>query len=181
MPRRQLLSPQARSALFDPPSEPTAIARLYTLSADDLTRVRRRRRPQNRLSFAVQLTYLRHPGRALGVGEEPPAAMLAHIAGQVGTDPALFADYARRDETRREHLVELQAALGMASFGMPTIAPCGASRSRSPAGLIGATPSPRPSWRSCGRAASCCPRRRWSSASAWPPAPGLAPPPMPTW
>ena len=100
MPRRQLLSPQARSALFDPPSEPDAVARLYTLSADDLAQVRRRRRPQNRLGFAVQLAYFRHPGRALGVGEEPPAAMLAHVAGQVGADPV--------DETRREHLAELQ-------------------------------------------------------------------------
>nr|WP_247890220.1 DUF4158 domain-containing protein [Azospirillum brasilense] len=63
MPRRQLLSPQTRAALFDPPSEPTAITRLYTLSPDDLAHVRRRRRPWNRLGFAMQLAYLRHPGR----------------------------------------------------------------------------------------------------------------------
>ncbi|MGY0834659.1 Tn3 family transposase [Azospirillum argentinense] len=118
MPRRQLLSPQTRAALFDPPSEPTAITRLYTLSPDDLAHVRRRRRPWNRLGFAMQLAYLRHPGRALGIGEEPPTAMLAHIAGQVGADPALFVDYARREETRREHLAELQAAFGLSPFGL---------------------------------------------------------------
>lgn len=118
MPRRQLLSPQARSALFDPPSDPAAIMRLYTLSPDDLAHVRRRRRPWNRLGFAMQLTYLRHPGRALALGEEPPAAMLAHLAGQVGADPALFIDYARREETRREHLAELQGAFGLSPFGL---------------------------------------------------------------
>jgi hypothetical protein len=56
--------------------------------------------PRSRLGFAVQLVYLRHPGQALGLGERPPAAMLAHVAGQVGADPV--------DETRREHLAELQ-------------------------------------------------------------------------
>jgi hypothetical protein len=62
--------------------------------------VRRWCHPQSRLGFAVQLVYLRHPGQALGLGERPPAAMLAHVAGQVGADPV--------DETRREHLAELQ-------------------------------------------------------------------------
>lgn len=44
--------------------------------------------------------------------------MLAHIADQLGVDPALLRDYARREETRREHLAELQEALGLASFGL---------------------------------------------------------------
>lgn len=118
MSRRQLLSVSARSALFDPPSQAAAVTRLYTLSAEDLAQGRRRRRPWNRLGFAVQLAYLRYPGRALGVGEEPPAAMLAFIAEQVGADPALFAKYAHREETRREHLAELLAALELVPFGL---------------------------------------------------------------
>ena len=72
-----ILSPAQRAALFDPPSDPAAIERLYTLGPDDLVEVFRRRRAANRIGYAVQLGYLRHPGRAIEPGEVPPAAMLA--------------------------------------------------------------------------------------------------------
>ena len=42
--------------------------------------------------------------------------MLAFIAAQIGGDPTAFEEYARRDETRREHLGELQAYLDVRSF-----------------------------------------------------------------
>src|SRR4051794_35330348 len=115
MPRRQLLSPQTRSSLFDPPSDPASIVRLYTFPPEDLALIRRRRRPANRLGFAVQLAYLRHPGRAIEAGEAPPGEMLAFIAQQLGLAPAAFPEYARRDTTRREHLLELEAMLGLRS------------------------------------------------------------------
>jgi TnpA family transposase len=108
MPRRQLLSPQARSSLFDPPRDPALVVRFHALSPADLALVRRRRRPANRLGFAIQLAYLRHPGRAIEAGEAPPEAMLAFIAQQLGVPPTTFLDYARRDPTRREHLLELR-------------------------------------------------------------------------
>lgn len=72
----QNLSPAQRAALFDPPSDLATIERLYTLGPDDLVEVFRRRRPANRIGYAVQLDYLRHPGRAIDPGEVPPAAML---------------------------------------------------------------------------------------------------------
>lgn len=118
MPRRQLLSPQARSSLFDPPRDPALVVRFHTLSPADLALIRRRRRPANCLGFAIQLAYLRHPGRAIEAGEVPPEAMLAFIAQQLGVSPATFLGYARRDPTRREHLLELQAALGLKAFGL---------------------------------------------------------------
>ncbi len=64
----QILSPAQRAALFDPPSDPAAIERLYTLGPDDLVEVFRRRRPANRIGYAVQFGYLRHPGRAIERG-----------------------------------------------------------------------------------------------------------------
>src|SRR3954447_14746780 len=85
---------------------------------EDLALIRRRRRPANRLGFAVQLAYLRHPGRAIEAGEAPPGEMLAFIAQQLGLAPAAFPDYARRDTTRREHLLELEAMLGLRTFGL---------------------------------------------------------------
>jgi Domain of unknown function (DUF4158) len=52
---RQHLSPQARAALFDPPTEVRAIVRHYTFSIEDVALIRQRRRNANRLGFAVHL------------------------------------------------------------------------------------------------------------------------------
>src|SRR6476660_1399213 len=116
---RQLLSPQARAALFDPPTDVRAIVRYYTFSTEDVSLIRQRRRNANRLGFAVHLAYLRFPGRVLGPKETPPAYMLAFIADQLRIDSNDFVDYAQRWATRREHLGELQAYLGMKPFGRP--------------------------------------------------------------
>ncbi len=116
MPLRHILSPQSRVALFDPPTDPTAIVRHYTFSPEDMTLIRQRRRAANRLGFAVNLAYLRLPGRVLGANEAPPFEMLAFIATQVECNPTEFAGYARREETRWEHLGELQAYLDVRSF-----------------------------------------------------------------
>jgi TnpA family transposase len=83
MKKHEILSPQSRAVLFDPPTDPTSIVRHYTFSAEDLARIRRRRRNANRLGFAVQLAYFRHPGRIIGVKEAPPEDMLRFIARQV--------------------------------------------------------------------------------------------------
>jgi putative DNA primase/helicase len=80
---RQLLFPQARAALFDPPTDIRSIARHYTFSIEDLTMIRQRRRNANRLGFAVHLAYLRFPGRVLSPKETPSAYMLAFIADQL--------------------------------------------------------------------------------------------------
>jgi len=117
MKKHEILSPQSRAALFDPPTEPTAIVRHYTYSVADLALIRRRRRAANRLGFAVHLAYLRFPGRVLGVDEVPPPDMLSFVASQIGSEPTSFASYAQRSETRWEHLGELQAYLGVRPFG----------------------------------------------------------------
>jgi TnpA family transposase len=116
MPRRTLLSAEARSRLFGIPTERAEMARHYVLDEADLALVRARRRAANRLGFAVQLCLLRHPGTGLGPGERPPAPMLAFVAEQLGAPPAAFADYAARDQTRREHAAELGAVLRLRGF-----------------------------------------------------------------
>ena len=62
---KTILTPAQRTALFDPPSDLATIERLYTLGGEEHEEIFRRRRPANRLGFAVQLCYLREPGRAL--------------------------------------------------------------------------------------------------------------------
>jgi TnpA family transposase len=116
MKKHEILSPQSRAALFDPPTEAAAIIRHYTLSPEDLAVIRRRRRDTNRLGFAMHLAYLRFPGRVLGAVETPPPDMLAFIAGQLGVAQESYREYARRGETRWEHLGELQAYLKVRPF-----------------------------------------------------------------
>jgi uncharacterized protein DUF4158 len=94
------------------------MVRHYSLGADDLALVRTKRRSVNRVGFAVQLCLLRYPGFGMGPAEQPSEAMIAFVSHQLGVPPADFADYAQRDQTRREHVVELQRYLCLRSFGL---------------------------------------------------------------
>ena len=120
MARRRLLSDDVRARLLDPPTDEREIARLYSLTVEDLALVGRRRTDATRLGYALALLYLRHPGRVLEVDEAPPAPLLAYIARQLGVASSAFGDYAAaRGATRREHLAELVAAGGYAAFSRP--------------------------------------------------------------
>lgn len=118
MPRRSLLSSEQHTRLFAIPTDSAQMARHYILSTDDLALIRTKRRAINRLGFAIQLCLLRHPGQGLGPGEHPPEETIAFVAGQLGMPPGTFADYALRDQTRREHAVELHKYLRLRSFGL---------------------------------------------------------------
>ena len=91
MKKHEILSPQSRAALFDPPTDPAAIVRRYTFSPEDLALIRQRRRAANRIGFAIQLAYFRYPGRIMRVDEAPPEDMLTFIAGQIDAHPGDFA------------------------------------------------------------------------------------------
>lgn len=116
MKKHEILSPQSRAELFDPPTDPAAIARQYTFSLDDLTLIRQRRRDANRLGFAVHLAYLKFPGRVLGSEEAPASDMVAFLAQQLGVGSDVYSEYAHRDETRREHLGDIQSYLCVRPF-----------------------------------------------------------------
>ena len=61
---------------------------------------------------------MRHPGVILGAGELPFAPLLSLEARQLKVSSESWDEYGRRDQTRREHLVELQAVFGFRSFTM---------------------------------------------------------------
>jgi len=85
MPTRELLSPVQRTQFLNVPaemSEPTLV-RYYTLSDDDRSLIKQRRRNYNRLGFAVQLAYLRFPGRTWAVNEEASLLVVSYIASQL--------------------------------------------------------------------------------------------------
>jgi TnpA family transposase len=107
MPRRAILTERQRAALFGLPIDEPALIRHYTLSDDDLSHVRRRRRPRNRLGFALQLCALRYPGRLLQPGEVIPEAVLAFIGAQLGVSSDDLLDYGAREATRYTHSSDL--------------------------------------------------------------------------
>lgn len=113
MARRRLLKVQERQALFDIPTDEDSLIRHYSLSPADRLEIEVRRREHNRLGFAVQLCLMRYPGRALMANEMPPKSMLHYIAGQIGVDPVSFDLYARREETRVNHVAHLLGYLEM--------------------------------------------------------------------
>jgi TnpA family transposase len=114
---RELLSSSQREAIEAIPVDRAGLIEHYVLNEADLNLIRRRRGNRNRLGFAVQLALLRFPGRVLKLDETPPPEFLNFIARQLGLSSSVWANYAERDETRREHLAELQAHCGLRPFG----------------------------------------------------------------
>src|SRR5438309_11355851 len=99
MPRRRALTSEQLADLYALPAAEPDLVRYWTLSADDLAAIERRRGGANQLGFALQLCAFRYPGRLLRPGE-------------VG---ALSA-YARRPQTRREQLDALRVSFGFRTF-----------------------------------------------------------------
>ena len=98
------------------PQHEADLLRHYTLSDEDLQNIGARRRPSNKLGFALQLCVLRYPGRLLAPGEFVPPAVVDFIGRQLDLEGDELADYAVRSETRHEHLAELRRLYGFRSF-----------------------------------------------------------------
>ena len=118
MPRRPVLTVIEREELLALPVDELECAQHYTLSDSDLAIIRQRRGEENRLGFAVQLCYLRFPGRALGVDEYPDAALLELLVKRLGIRAECWDEYAKRPQTRVEHFAELQTWLGLRTFDL---------------------------------------------------------------
>ena len=116
MPRRSILSAAERDGLLTLPNAKDELIRLYTFNDADLAVIRQHRGPANRLGFAVQLCYMRHPGILLAADAEPFAPLLRMVAAQIKVPVDAWRKYGQRAETRREHLVELQSVFGFRTF-----------------------------------------------------------------
>lgn len=107
MPRRSILSAAERESLLALPDSKDDLIRHYTFNDTDISIIRQRRGPANRLGFAVQLCYLRFPGVILGVDELPFPPLLKLVADQLKVGVESWNEYGQREQTRREHLSEL--------------------------------------------------------------------------
>jgi TnpA family transposase len=115
---RPLLSSAQRTQLFTLPENLSEqeLIRHYTLSPDDLGFILPQREDHNRLGFAAQLVYQRVLGRPMMAGETVPYALLTYLAAQLHLSPQVFALYAKRDTTRREHAAKIQKYLRLQSL-----------------------------------------------------------------
>ena len=109
MPRRSIFSAAERSSLIALPDTTDELIRHYTFNETDLAIIRQHRGSMNRLGFAINLSYMRHPGIMLGAEEEPFAPLLRFVSTQIDEPLESWAEYGQRAETRREHLLELQS------------------------------------------------------------------------
>ena len=146
MPRRRALTAAQLAGLRALPATEAGLIRHWTLGDADLAAIGRRRRPGNRLGFALQLLALRYPGRPLRPGEAVPEPAPRFVADAVGAEEGAIAAYGARAQTRY--------APPSAS---PTSRPRGGGRSRpgsSPSRSPRRTPprSPRRCWTRCGGA-----------------------------
>ena len=116
MPRRSLFTAAQLEALLAFPTSEIEIARYYAFDDRDLSIIRQRRGDHNRLGFAIQLCYLRYPGYAITSDLTPPDKLINYVAQQLRIKPASLNDYGQRDETRREHALELQTIFGYIPF-----------------------------------------------------------------
>ncbi len=101
MPRRHILSARQRSSLLDLPTDEASLLRHHILADDDLIHIDRRRRPENRIGFALQLCALRYHGRMLAPGEMIPIAVSTFLGAQLGIVGDTLVRYAVRRQTRR--------------------------------------------------------------------------------
>jgi hypothetical protein len=116
MPRRSVLSITERDGLLILPDTKDELIKHYVFSESDLAIIRQRRGSSNRLGFAVHLCYMRYPGLILGVDDDPFPPLLQMVAAQLMIPAEHWNDYGQREQTRREHLLELQTIFGFQPF-----------------------------------------------------------------
>ncbi|HEQ3529414.1 TPA: DUF4158 domain-containing protein, partial [Bacillus cereus] len=116
---RELLTSSQRVYYYEIPEymDQREIVRYYTISDEELKIINKQRGAANRLGFAIQIAYLRFPGRALSPNEKIPDFIVHTIAKQLGILPSAIQNYASgRDTTRREHLIKIRNTLGFRTF-----------------------------------------------------------------
>lgn len=119
MPCRSRITVSEQTSLMALPENQDDLIRYYTFTESDLALIRQRRGDSNRLGFTVQLCLLRNPGYALTGDKVLPDQLIQWVARQVSAESDSWAKYGLRDETRREHFLELVAYSGLSAFGLP--------------------------------------------------------------
>ena len=116
MPRRSILSATEREDLIAFPDSQDDLIQHYTFSDTDVAIIRQRRGAENQLGFAIQLCCMRFPGIMPGSDFVPPPSLLNIVSQQINIPVEDWSKYGQREETRREHSIELQSIFKFQSF-----------------------------------------------------------------
>src|ERR1700730_7661264 len=100
------LSLRRPAQLLGLPSNLGELERFYSLTPAARGFIAGHRTQSNRIRVAVQLCFLRYPGRAWTPEDSLPAPMLRWIVEQVSAYPSSLQGYAERDQIRRKHFIE---------------------------------------------------------------------------
>lgn len=84
----------------------------FTLNDEDKTLVRKQRRPHNRLGFALHVGALRYMGFCPDDLMITPPSVVKYVASQLGIDPQEIIRYGQREQTRTDHVKNVEAYLG---------------------------------------------------------------------
>lgn len=118
MPRRSILSTTEQDSLLALPENQEDLIQHYMFNELDHSIILQHRGAANRLGFAIQLSYMRYPGIMLGADEVPFPVLLHFVASLLRIPVEAWDEYGRRDQTRREHLREIQSIYGFKPFTM---------------------------------------------------------------
>jgi TnpA family transposase len=108
-------APLSRPGRFPDALSALEIEHFFTLGANELAAVRRRRRVLNRLALALQIGFLKMTGGTLNSVEIVPAGVLEHLGRQLGcTTPRIASIRAlyRRQRTLFDHQAAALLVLG---------------------------------------------------------------------
>lgn len=103
MPSYQILTDSQRAQALELPVKMSRseLRQHYTFSPTELALIVERRGNSNKLGMALQLAFLRFPGRTLNPNEEVPQYLLDFLSLHLELGSTTFYE---RDETRKEHL-----------------------------------------------------------------------------
>lgn len=98
---RELLTTNQRQSLMQVPEDEWIMGTYYTFSKLDLEIISKRRREENRLGFAIQLSILRYPGWPYTHIKEIPDSVIHYIENKLMLTFLLFGLYPQRENTLR--------------------------------------------------------------------------------
>ena len=117
MPRKQVLSEFEIKELIKILETDEELIINYSLSENDFSIIKNHCRTNtNKLGFAVNLSYMRHPGIILAPELYPDRQILQFISSQLGINVLEWENYGKREQTRREHISILQSVYGFRIF-----------------------------------------------------------------
>lgn len=92
------------------------LRQVWTLGAEDLELIAKARGDHNRLALGLLLACARAERRLISDPAALPSIVVAFVAGQLGVDVGVLADYRRRPATRSQHVAWVCAQLGVRPF-----------------------------------------------------------------